>query len=181
MTERLNWTDWSSRFPYFLQFKSEFGNKEFMIWALRRTKASITENFEISSTRATYVCALLTCYIWLFKPWIIAHQSPLSMEFSKQGYWRGLPFLHQGIFSTQWLNLWLLCLLHWQVDSLPRHHLGSQLIGIKNLKHILNSSYRNIKPTLNDYISCYHPKHHVRLIEKLWGAQKTKENITVLR
>ena len=25
--------EWSSRFPHFLQFKSEFGNKEFMIWA----------------------------------------------------------------------------------------------------------------------------------------------------
>ena len=25
--------EWSSCFPYFLQFKSEFGNKEFMIWA----------------------------------------------------------------------------------------------------------------------------------------------------
>ena len=24
---------WSSSFPHFLQFKSEFGNKEFMIWA----------------------------------------------------------------------------------------------------------------------------------------------------
>ena len=26
-------TEWSSGFPYFLQCKSEFGNKEFMIWA----------------------------------------------------------------------------------------------------------------------------------------------------
>ena len=26
-------TEWSSDFPYFLQFKSEFGDKEFMIWA----------------------------------------------------------------------------------------------------------------------------------------------------
>ena len=25
--------EWSTGFPYFLQFKSEFGNKEFMIWA----------------------------------------------------------------------------------------------------------------------------------------------------
>ena len=25
----LNWTEWSSGFPYFLQFKSEFGNKDF--------------------------------------------------------------------------------------------------------------------------------------------------------
>ena len=32
-TEWLNWTEWSSGFPYLLQFKSEFGNKEFMIWA----------------------------------------------------------------------------------------------------------------------------------------------------
>ena len=36
-TTELNWTElnghtWSG-FPYFLQFKSEFGNKEFMIWA----------------------------------------------------------------------------------------------------------------------------------------------------
>ena len=29
----LNWTEWSSGFSHFLQFKSEFGNKEFMIWA----------------------------------------------------------------------------------------------------------------------------------------------------
>ena len=29
----LNWTEWSSGFAHFLQFKSEFGNKKFMIWA----------------------------------------------------------------------------------------------------------------------------------------------------
>ena len=33
-TEWLNRTEWSHGFPYFLQFKSEFGNKEFMIWAI---------------------------------------------------------------------------------------------------------------------------------------------------
>ena len=26
-------------------------------------------------------------------PWAVAHQAPLSMEFSKQKYWSGLPFL----------------------------------------------------------------------------------------
>ena len=29
----LNWTEWYSVFRYFLQLKSEFGSKEFMIWA----------------------------------------------------------------------------------------------------------------------------------------------------
>ena len=33
-------------------------------------------------------------------------------------------FLLQGIFPTQGLNLHLLCLLYWQVGSLPLCHLG---------------------------------------------------------
>ncbi|XDA73831.1 hypothetical protein R6Z07F_004056 [Ovis aries] len=43
------------------------------------------------------------------------------MEFSRQEYWSGLPF--QVIFPTQGLNPHLLCLLHWQVDSLPLCHM----------------------------------------------------------
>ena len=38
------------------------------------------------------------------------------MEFSRQA---GCHFLHQGIFLTQGLNLYL---LHWQVDSLSLSH-----------------------------------------------------------
>ena len=41
-------------------------------------------------------------------PWTITHQAPLSMEFSRQEYWSGLPFLLQGIFPTQGSNLFLL-------------------------------------------------------------------------
>ena len=37
-------------------------------------------------------------------PWSIAHQAPLSMGFSRQEYWSGLPFPSQGIFLTQGLN-----------------------------------------------------------------------------
>ena len=29
-------------------------------------------------------------------PWTVAHQAPLSMEFSRQEYWSGLPFLPPG-------------------------------------------------------------------------------------
>ena len=41
-------------------------------------------------------------------PWTVAHQSPLSMESSRQEYWSGLPFLLQEIFPTQRLNPGLL-------------------------------------------------------------------------
>ena len=57
--------------------------------------------------------------------WTVAHQAPLCMEFSRQEYWSGLPFLLQGIFPTHGSNLCLLHLLHWQADYLPLHHLGS--------------------------------------------------------
>ena len=69
----------------------------------------------------------MLCCVWLFAtPWTNSHQAPLSMEFSRQEYWSGLPFptpedLHNGvgcrfllqeIFPNQELNPWLLRLLH---------------------------------------------------------------------
>ena len=32
----------------------------------------------------------------LWTPWTVAHQAPLSMEFSRQDYWSGLPFPSPG-------------------------------------------------------------------------------------
>ena len=32
----------------------------------------------------------------LCDPWTLAHQAPLSMEFSRQEYWNGLPFPSPG-------------------------------------------------------------------------------------
>ena len=40
-------------------------------------------------------------------PWTVAYQAPPSMGFSRQEYCSGLPFLLQGIFPTQELNLGL--------------------------------------------------------------------------
>ena len=52
-------------------------------------------------------------------PWTIARQAPLSMGFSRQEFWNGLPCPPPGIFPTQGSNPCLLHLLHWQVGSLP--------------------------------------------------------------
>ena len=41
-------------------------------------------------------------------PWTVAHQAPLSMEFSRPEYWSDLPFPFQGIFLTQGSNPGLL-------------------------------------------------------------------------
>ena len=44
-------------------------------------------------------------HVWLFAtPWTLASQVPLTMGFSRQEYWSGLPCPPPGIFSTQGLN-----------------------------------------------------------------------------
>ena len=43
--------------------------------------------------------------IWLFViPWTVAYQDPLSMGFSRQEYWSGLPFPSPGDLPDQGLN-----------------------------------------------------------------------------
>ena len=42
-----------------------------------------------------YVC-VVSCVQLSETPWNLAHQAPLSMEFSRQEYWSGLPFSPPG-------------------------------------------------------------------------------------
>ena len=47
-----------------------------------------------------HVCML--SHIWLFMtPWTVAHQAPLSMGFSRQECWSGLPFPSPGSISLK--------------------------------------------------------------------------------
>ena len=83
-------------------------------------------------------CCCLDCHVQLFgTPWIVAHQAPLSMGFSRQKYWSGLPFPTPGIFLNQGSNPYFLCLLHWQMDSLLLRHLERliYLIYVYMLSH----------------------------------------------
>ena len=63
------------------------------------------------STEALYIdVCVLNHFSWvqLFAtPWTIAHLAPLSMGFSRQEYWSGLPCPAQGVFLTQGSNLGL--------------------------------------------------------------------------
>src|SRR5574337_841998 len=42
------------------------------------------------------MCWSLSCVQLFAIPWIVALQAPLSMGFSRQEYWSGLPFLPPG-------------------------------------------------------------------------------------
>ena len=42
-------------------------------------------------------CVCMISHIWLFTtPWTVAHQAPLSVEFSREEYWSKLPFPSAG-------------------------------------------------------------------------------------
>jgi len=63
----------------------------------------------------------LKCYslsrVRLFAtPWTATHKAPLSMEFSRQEYWSGLPFPFPGDFPGSGIEPRSLTL---QADSLP--------------------------------------------------------------
>ena len=65
---------------------------------------------------------MLNCFsrVLLFvTPWIVARQALLSVGFSRQEYWSGLPFPPPGdLPNLERLNLCLWHPLHWQVGSL---------------------------------------------------------------
>ena len=43
------------------------------------------------------VCVQSLSHVWLFAaPWTVTHQAPLSIRFSRQEYWNGLPFPTPG-------------------------------------------------------------------------------------
>ena len=49
-------------------------------------------------------------------PWIVSHQAPLSMGFSRQEYWSGLPFTSPGDLPNPGIEPGSPAL---QADSLP--------------------------------------------------------------
>ena len=58
-------------------------------------------------------------------PWTVARQAPLSMGFSRQEHWSGLPCPPPGDLPKPGTEPTSLSLLHWQSGSLPLAPLGS--------------------------------------------------------
>ena len=92
-------------------------------------------------------CTVLKSCLTLCDPWTVVRQAPLSMEFSREEYWKELlHFLLQGIFSPQGLKLHLLHLLRWQANSLPLSHPGSP----KKACVCMQATSLQLCPTLGD-------------------------------
>ena len=107
---------------------------------------------------------VLSCFsrVQLFAtPWTVAHQSLLSMGFSRQEYWSGLSCPPPGHLLTQGSNLGLLCLLHQDTCSLPLAPAGKPrgLLSIRDQiyfvkgQHVICAEVYGISLTRNLRIS----------------------------
>ena len=77
------------------------------------------------------VCVqLLSCARLFAIPWTIACQAPPSVGFSRQEYWKGLPFPTPVNLPDPGIEPGFFAYRHWQADSLPLHHLVSSHVYI---------------------------------------------------
>ena len=118
-TERLNWTEVTEVGIY---FRKKHGR--IFLW----------------QRDSDWILCMCCCFshAWLFvNLWAIAFQAPQSMEFSRQGYWSGLPCPPPGDLPNQGSNLSLLHLLHcrrilycWATEETPGNESWRKLRSI---------------------------------------------------
>ena len=118
----------SSGFPYFLQFKSEFCNKEFMIWA-QSTPSFVFANYTESNTGT------------LMGTWFVKKLFVENLLHAKRSTWETLEISSFFFPNIELLNL---LIFSSQNDSWIWLHFKRNLI-IKNfeLEGVLEMSYPN--------------------------------------
>ena len=87
----------------------------------------ITSSLKVYQLIEFYAC-VLNCFshVWLFVTlWTVAHHAPLSMGFSRQEYWSGLPCSPLGDLSDPGIEPVSPAFPALQVDSLLLSHQGS--------------------------------------------------------
>ena len=74
-------------------------------------------NLDKPNSACVHAKSLQSCAtLWI--PWTVAHQLPLSMGFSRQEYWSGLPCPPPVDLPDPEIEPASLMSLHWQMDSL---------------------------------------------------------------
>ena len=74
----------------------------------------------------------LSCVRLFVTPWTVAYKAPLSMEFSRQEYWSGLPFPSPGDLPDPGIEPWSPAL---QTDTLPSEPPGKSTWCICRIHH----------------------------------------------
>ena len=109
-------------------------------------------NFLIFYSRTRLLYQSLSCVRLFATPRTVSHQTSLSMEFSREENWSGLPFPSQGIFLTQGSNPGL---LHCRQIL---YHLSQTCLGYYNVKIYFRSFTMRRMNHFQNVLSTHH--HH---------------------
>ena len=110
----------------------------------------LRRNFDQSIFIQLSVC-VLSCFsrVWLFVTlWTLAHQAPLSVGFSRQEYWDGLPCPSPGHLPDPGLKPHLLSILHWQTVSWPVVSYQKRIRILWSVGMLLSAYITKIYPVL---------------------------------
>ena len=114
--------------------------------------------------------------------WSIGHQASLSMDFSRQEYWSGLSCASPEDLPNPEIKLCLLCLLHWQVNSLqlapPGEALYMSFRGLNIIDEMSsNICHNNYSPFICKWLWLWpaFPEKEIKWMRKRW-LLVSKEN-----
>ena len=124
------------------------------------------ETAETLVSLLTVLCTVHSCMRLFAAPWTVAHQAPLPMEFSRQGYWSKVPFptpgdlpdpgiepaslvspaLAGGFFTTVQLSSaaqsrLTLCSMDCSTPGLPVHHQSRNLLKFMSIESVMPSNH----------------------------------------
>ena len=101
------------------------------------------------------VCQSLSRVQLFMTPWTVAHQAPLSMEFSRQEYWRQLPFSSLGDLPNPGIKVRSSTL---RVDALqsellekPPHKMDNNKVLLYSTRELHSTSYIEENMKMNIY------------------------------
>ena len=90
------------------------------------------ENCANDTCHYNVLCLVAQLYLTLCDPMDCSCQAPLSMGFSRQEYWSGLPLTPPQDLANPGINLYLRCLLHCrQIPYLLSHQENHHNSGLK--------------------------------------------------
>ena len=161
----------------------------FYYWTERGNECSLNVCCKSSVCYNGMARASMLNHVWLCVTlWTVAHQAPLSMGFSRQEYWSGLPFPTPGDLPDPGIEPMSPVSPALQADALQLSHLGSPCVTKKKKKktnkpkNFLLNFYLKPNPTRvqTSFEECVQLQHFPNILSRPLGERSLQICLSLL-